>query len=188
MKQKKKPWLLSLLAVLILGMISWIAYMEIHYGSSTLVPVRMTEEEILEELPELAMTEQDEALHQAVLSMPQVQRALAETKQPGADADTLVISHSEAQTALNAFLPDDYTEIFELSVMDGASIYLSVLHGPKQRTIWHFYDGTISKTIGVYRVHEGDQPDLKTIYSNNSDGIQKEVWKHLWFSWLGHHS
>ncbi|WP_071433420.1 hypothetical protein [Angelakisella massiliensis] len=184
MKQSKKLWLLSLIAVLIVGTVSWIVHMETHYGSSTLVPMDMTAEEILEEMPALEITEEDKALYRAVLSMPQVQSALTEEKQLGSDSDLVEISPSEALTALHPFLPDSYTEILELSVTGGASTYLSVLHGPQQRTIWHFHDGTISKTIAVYDVHEGDTPDLKAAYSNDSDGIQKEVMKHLWFSWL----
>lgn len=36
-------------------------------------------EEILKELPELAVTEQDAALKQAILALPEVQKALQET-------------------------------------------------------------------------------------------------------------
>lgn len=186
MKQKKKLWLLLLAAVLIIGIVSWIAYMEIHHGGSALVRVRMTEDEILEEMPELAITEQDEALQQAVLAMPQVQNALAAANQAGADAHALEISLPEAQAALDTFLPGGHTKIVELCVMNSSSIYLTVLHSPEQRTSWHFDDGTIHKTIAVYHVHEGEPSDLKASYSNDHDGIHKDVLNHLWFSWLGH--
>ena len=179
---KKKA--VYLLLILVLAICGWILYMETHYADSTLTPVQMTEEEILAELPELAITDADEALQQAVLAMPQVQQVLEKTKPGTGISRSLEISHSAAQKALNDFLPSDYSEIFELSVMDGTTIYLSVLHGPTQRTIWQFYDGTISKTIGIYRVHGANTPDLKTIYSNDHNGIQKEVFKPLWFSWL----
>ena len=166
-----------LLLVLALAIGGWFAYMENRHASFTLVPAQLTAEEILEELPELAITEADEALQQAVLAMPEMQRGLERTS-------IQELSLSAARAALDEFLPADYTQIFELSVTRGTTVYLSVRHGPTKRTSWSFFDGTISKNIGLYGAAGEPAPEVKAIYSNDLNGIQKLTSKRLWFSWL----
>ena len=174
MKQKKKV-LLIVLAVLLLAGVA-MAWMEVRHGGSEVRPVRMTEAEILEEQPQIAMTEQDEALRQAVLAMPQVQQA---------GREDMKIPAAEAEEALKAFLPADCKELLYLSAEGEGPVYLSVLLESGLTTTWLFSEDKLEKTIAVYRDAPQEPAEAIAVYSNDSGGIRKWESKHVWFAWLG---
>ena len=176
MKQKKKVLLIVLAVLLLAGAAGGIAWMEIHHGGSEVRPVRMTEAEILEEQPQIAITEQDEALRQAVLAMPQVQQA---------GREDVKIPAAEAEEALKAFLPADCSELLYLSTEGEGPVYLSVLLASGLTTTWLFSEDKLEKTIAVYRDAPQEPSEAIAIYSNDSGGIQKWKSKHVWFAWLG---
>lgn len=184
----KQKLLAVLLAIgLVIG--GYCVYMETHFTCTTTVPVNITDAQILEEMPDIAVSERDEALLQAILAILEIQDWLRETEgQAFTPAHIRSLAPQNYLDQFEEYLPEDYTKIRELAVVQGNNIYLNVLCSEQKAIQYQFFaDGRYPtrKTIGVYRSPLSDtRPKLTAIYENSNGVVTKAVEKHLWFAWL----
>ena len=80
----KKKIILSVLIIALL-LTGFCLYMDTHYVVTVLEDVEMTEDEILKEMPEIAMTEADLALKEYVMALPEVKTILAQGESAGSE-------------------------------------------------------------------------------------------------------
>lgn len=182
-KQHCRIILVCVLTVLacVLG---WWIYMETHFYGETPHIVTTDEAKILEELPQLALTESEIALAEALLREPLLQEAMA--------TGEIVEIPTEAVAHLLADVTPENPTLISVAVLFGRSITLDFWEN-HQRTSLSYLDpdqnGTadlIRKTIGIV---ESDG-DVRVVY--NLDYIpvleryeyEKQQLRHIWFSFL----
>lgn len=145
----------------------------LYYEETGLSP-----EAILRELPEIAWTEADTAIQEALLGLPEV-RAL----EPGEEA---AFSLDLAQAAVGEFLPED-AEISECGTYDG-KVYLTYFQGEDRKTTLECSrDGQRPPQKVIARCGRDWKGDLtlKALYTNRDGGtITKGVMKRDWLYFL----
>lgn len=182
--EKKLLWIFLSLFIIVS---SYCIYQESHFPGFVVVPANMTEAQILKEMPDIAISDADEALRQAVLDLPQIQSNLREIA-AGNSLDSDSIPFSTVQAQLEPHLPKGWTKMKELAASEGGNaVYLSLEYSPEKTVYYQFSaDGSYQtcKTIGIY--HKNRKGDLKStvVYSNDGSAIQKLVEKRIWFAWL----
>lgn len=172
--KKKLVFLLSAVLLLAAG---YCIYQEVHFTSEAIVPADMNASEILEELPDIALTEHDKALRQALLALPQVRQGLDETRL-GAPGALYEIPSSSVIGQLAPYLPEEQEQL-ELYVSMGKRIALSYFCGDVKTIIETTEDGSMIKSIAIY-----EQGDCKALYTNDNGTLQKLISKRIWFAWL----
>ena len=70
----KKKIIGLLLAVLVVAA-GYVIYMEIHFSTTTSVPVKLSSEQILNEMPDIAFTEQDTTMFKELLAAQELAEA-----------------------------------------------------------------------------------------------------------------
>lgn len=185
-KQKRKirrQIFLACLLTLLLCVTAWWLYMEFHFVIETPVVVSNSQEEILEEIPMLELSQSEKDFAMTITSIPIFQERL----QP---LEIKIHPLDSASSALASILPDN-AELTEVSTI-GSAIYIDYqLNG--HRVIIDYldpnYDGVIdsvSKTIGL----NSGSGDVGTVYSVQYACIldwikyEKLVSKHIWFGFL----
>lgn len=138
----------------------------------------MTKEEILAEMPEIAVTEQDEKLEDYVMGLPEVQELLA---QPEGGS----IPNEKEEALLSDFLAEsDWLTGF--GVVDD-DVYLDIKQEEEKR-ISYTFDGAgtqpMRKIISVYE-QRWDGRRNTAAYEVWGDSYVKRTGKHAWFSWVG---
>lgn len=170
-------------AVVLLAAVLFCLYMETHFTMSTMVDTGLSEEKILQEKPDIAITEQDFAMAEALFAAPEVQEAFSARKESG----ELGCPVSNAEVLLSDWTPEGY-EILELAVSDHQSLYVSFLKKDEAQSIYYvfFEDGAYppQKSIGIYGRTLFHKDDCKAIYQNLNGEITKMKHKHIWFAWL----
>lgn len=170
---KKQTWIgIIVILVLVAG---WF-YMEKTKSLTTFVKEDMTKEEILAEMPEIAVTEQDEKLEDYVMALPEVQELLA---QPDGGS----IPNEKEEALLSDFLTEG-DMITGFSVLDN-KVELSIEQGEEKR-ISYTFDGAgtqpLRKIIWVYE-QRWDGWRNTAAYEAWGDSCVKRTGKHAWFSW-----
>jgi len=178
---KKK--LLIVFCIVILVLAGFCLYMETHFSMSTVVDVGLSEEKILREMPEIAITEDDLAMAEELFAAPEVQEAFAALEESG----ELGRPVSNADFLLADWTPEGFA-IMELAVSDHQSLYVSFLKEDETQSVYYifFEDGVYppQKSIGVYGRTLFQDDACKAIYQNSNGEITKMKHKHIWFYWL----
>ena len=172
---KKQTWIeILVIAALAAG---WF-YMEKTESLTIFVKEDMTKEEILAEMPEIAVTEQDEKLEGYVMGLPEVQELLA---QPEGGS----IPYEKEKDILSDFLAEGDL-LTGFGVMENA-VYLDIEQGEEKR-ISYTFDGDgiqpMRKIIWVYE-QRWDGWRNTAAYEAWGDSYVKRTGKHAWFSWVG---
>jgi len=157
-------------------------YMETHFTMSTMVETGLSEEKILREMPDIAITEQDLTMVEELFAAQEVQEAFAALEQSG----ELGRPVSNAEFLLADWIPQGY-EILELAVSDHKSLYVSFVKEDEQSIYYTFFaDGSYppQKSIGIYGKTLFHENDCKAIYQNLNGEITKLKYRHIWFAWL----
>lgn len=182
----KKKLVIAAAAVLLIAVL-FCLYMETHFTMSTMVETGLSEEKILREMPEIAITEQDLALEAYVLSLPQVQERLKRTEADGLnDVKMEPVPLKEAQVLLSDWTEEGWMAT-EIAVSQGTLVYVSFSKEDGTANIHcaFFADGSIpQKSIGVYGRTLFHKDDCKAVYQNVNGEITKMKHKHIWFAWL----
>ena len=138
----------------------------------------MTKEEILAEMPEIAVTEQDEKLEDYVMGLPEVQELLA---QPDGGS----IPNEKEETLLSDFLAEGDL-LTGFGVVDH-DVYLDIKQG-EEKQLSYTFDGAgtqpMRKIIWVYE-QRWDGWQNTAAYEAWGDSYVKRTGKHAWFSWVG---
>ena len=180
---KKRIWIPIVILVLL---VAFELNMERRYSISTLETADVADEEILAEMPEIAVSEEDHALEAYVLALPQVQEMLVRTSE--ADGDSALKSEPLPLTDAAPLLADWTQPGWSLSELAtiGSMVYATFTEDNGQsRCIYTFSpDGKtpMNKTIGVSP--DGDSWHTTALYENRGGELTKYVSRHQWFAWI----
>ena len=177
----KKKIIGLLLAVLVVAA-GYVIYMEIHFSTTTSVPVKLSSEQILNEMPDIAFTEQDTTMFKELLAAQELAEAflLASENENG----IYVLPLDVANELLMEWIPEG-CEVLELAVIN-ERVYVSFLNREKQSVFYSFnsdFDYQ-EKSIGIYGKDLFGKRIVKAIYSNINGEITKFKEKRLWFEWM----
>lgn len=172
---KKITWI-EIIVVLVLAA-GWF-YMEKTESLTVFVKEDMTKEEILAEMPEIAVTEQDEKLEAYVLALPEVQELLGQPE--GGN-----IPYGKEEALLSDFLAEgDW--VIGFSVLENM-VELTIEQGEEKR-ISYTFDSTgtqpMRKIIWIFE-QRWDGWRNTAAYEAWGDTYVKRTGKHAWFSWVG---
>ena len=163
---KRKPlWILLILAVA--AVVGFEVYMESHYTLTKYVPVPLSGERILEEMPDIAFTEADSAMAEALSASPEI----ADIPK----SDIYTFPQGDAERLLAPYAPENCGSV-ELSAA-GGNIYVSFFCG--DRVINYGFDTVQThreKAIGVH--------GKELVYSNTNGELAKTRGKRVLFAWL----
>jgi len=165
-----------LIAAVILILIGVEVCMEARYSCQELSQVKISDEKLLREMPDVALTDADAALGERVLSAPRVMEALGTEK--GVD-----LAEDEAALLFGNYLPEDagpgHISIFRNSVICD---YLEKENKRVGLTFFQDHEYGPYKTIALYS--GGDEPQCKVIYENQAGELKKMKVQRRWFAWL----
>ena len=180
---KKRIWIHIVVLVLL---VAFELTMEQRYSINSVEPAETTDEEILAEMPTIAISEEDHALEAYVLALPQVQEMVARTSVQ--DGDSTPKSETLPLTDAAPLLAD-WTEsgwsLSELATI-GSIVYVTFVedHG-QSRWIYSFCpDGKtpMTKTIGISP--DGDPWNTTAVFENRGGELTKYISRHQWFAWI----
>lgn len=177
---KKK--LFCVLLVLIAAAVACLFYLEFHFGTTTFAPLDTPPEQILKEMPDVAVTPDETSMTKALSQTQEVTDAFLRAE--NVESGVCEFSTSEAQILLQAYIPRDWN-FLELTVFP-RSVYLEFSKGEEQ-SVYYVFDPTgeiHEKTIGVYGKNLFGNRTVKAIYCNQNGQITKLKEKRLWFEWL----
>ncbi len=171
--------------VLILVLLVFCLIMEIRYQGTALAVSDLSEEEVLKEMPDIAISHKDLEMEQYILNLPEVQAKLDEVRYNQTD-ELAFISFTPAETEilLKNYIPEGY-EVTELAVFRNA-IYFTFIKGEKESVVYAVSpdgESALQKTIGIYK-GSSTRRTCTACYTNDLLGIRKMVPKHIWFGWL----
>ena len=126
---KKK--LFIAVCVLFLAAIGVLAYFETHFRVYESKEVSISDEKILQEMPDIALTDADMALKETLFSTPEVIEAL-ESGESMSLPDDLTAQLAEG------YLPEN-TEMFSLGVVFKNAVYVDYYETPEKRVILEFF-------------------------------------------------
>lgn len=190
-KQRRKNILSMLAIILSLVLAVWIS-LEVRFSGDLIYAASTNEERILREMPDLALTNEELALAEIILEIPEIQALLASGE------ESVTLDMETVTPYLPGILPEKgrFTEIFVFR----RSIYISIING-KQYTCLQYTDadGTghidlIAKTLTISPLdqigEDGYLGDVDAVYELHhavGTGItrcQKLKSRHMWFSFL----
>lgn len=182
---KKRIWIP--IAIVVLLLVAFELTMEHRYSVDAIVPVDMTDEEILAEMPDIAITEEDHALEAYVLALPQVQEMLVRAGGDSEEAETM--TQAEVQPVLAGWTQSGWSAT-ELCAFQGV-VYVSFREDSGETMcIYTFFPDQTSpmhKTIGVYAGGDAaSESNFSAAYENRGGTLSKLVPKHQWFAWIGY--
>ena len=133
---------------------------------------------VLAEMPEIAVTEQDEKLEDYVMGLPEVQEFLL---QPDGGS----IPYEKEEDILSGFLAEGDL-LTGFGVVDH-DVYLDIKQG-EEKQLSYTFDGAgtqpMRKIIWVYE-QRWDGWQNTAAYEAWGDSYVKRTGKHAWFSWVG---
>lgn len=169
----KKKLLIALCAVLVL--VLGMAYLELRYPVTIRRHVEMTAEEILAEMPEVAVSENDMALRDALYADPAVYEAFADLTDPGSCVN---MDANRVRKLQETYYPQ--AEDMQIVICEGEWVYVAYYCGEQFITMGFTADGVMNKTVCV-----DDGKDDFIRYGYDADGnLTKEVPKHVWFAYI----
>ena len=172
---KKK--LFIAVCVLFLAAIGVLAYFETHFRVYESKEVSISDEKILQEMPDIALTDADMALEETLFSTPEVIEALE-------SGESMSLPEDLAAQLAEGYLLDG-AELFDLSVSENA-VYVDYFETPEKRVILVFFQDDAygpQKTIALYRI-KGDDLSFRVCYSNDRGELSKVKKSRRWFAYF----
>jgi len=191
MKRIKKTIIICFLVFV--GAVNTFMYMEAQFGTRTVELSDLTAEEILEEIPDIAITEEDMTMMQELLESEIIAEAflLAEKDENG----LYMVPWVEDVELPARCIPEGF-EVWSASVstessISGESVSVSFKSGGETFWMIHYWFDPdfdhLQKTIAVYgKDIFGDQ--CVTTYDNLNGEITKWEDKRVWFDWVRKYS
>lgn len=172
---KKK--LLIAVCVLFLAAVGVLAYFETHFGVYESKEVSISDERILKEMPDLALTDADMALKEKLFSTPEVIEALE-------SGETIISLPDDLAAQLGEeYLPEN-AEMFSFGIL-GSAVYVDYYETPEKRVILEFFQDDAygpRKTIALYR--DSDDRPLQFLYINERGELSKMKETRRWFAYF----
>ena len=183
MKRNKK--LTAILLLVFLGITWSLLYLEAHFGHTLGVLSDMSEEEILAEMPDIAISEKDISMMDELLKSEEIAEAflLAEEK----ESEMYGFPVEEGEKLLGHWSPEGY-EFAALSVSTSNGKYVSFLflNDVVGDHILYSIDAEsvlLQKHIAVYK-KDILGAEVSMGYSNINGQITKTETERIWFDWL----
>lgn len=180
-----KKYLLAVLTLVVLAAAGYCLYMETHFSMTTLEDSGLSEEKILREMPEIALSDRDLAMGGALLAAPEVQEAFLQADGTG-EVRYVVIPAETASGLLSDWTPEGFA-IWELGLTSQESLHVSFRKEGEQTVYYTFFaDDSCppQKVIGIYGRTLFQEDACKAIYQNLNGEITKLKEQHIWFYWL----
>lgn len=172
---KKK--LFIAVCVLFLATIGVLAYFETHFRVYESKEVSISDERILKEMPDIALTDADMALKETLFSTPEVIEALE-------SGESMSLPDDLAAQLAEGYLPEN-AEMFSLGVVFENAVYFDYYETPEKRVILEFFQDDAygpRKTITLYR-DSNDRP-LQFLYINDRGELSKVKESRRWFAYF----
>jgi hypothetical protein len=174
-KSPVKRKLFCIFALLVIAAVTVVAYYEIHFDTDEVVTVNISEEKILKEMPDIALTETDYAFGERVLADPAVISAMEKGESRDLPEETVAELFAD-------YLPEG--AVSQGIAVHQKIVYCGYLQNEKQ-SVWltFFQNGEYGpyKTITVYR---GNGKTFNVTYENQAGKLQKLKMSHRWFAYL----
>ncbi len=167
-----------LIAAAMLILIGVEVCMEARYSCHELSQVKISDEKILKEMPDIVLTDADAALGERVLSAPRVAEALGIKE--GVD-----LAKDEAALLFWDYLPED-TGPKSICAFQN-SVICEYLEGENKRIVLTFFQDHEYgpyKTIGLYSGGDAPRRECRVIYENQAGELKKMRVQRRWFAWL----
>ena len=156
---------------------------EMRSATYTMVREEISEEHVLAEIPELAITETDWEILSALGASPSVQAAVAGGEQ---FIDLAPSEHKDIHAILSEFLDEERYRFSDVGVItqsgEAASLYYDIFDQEKNVRIMVMGLGTgyLHKAIAVY---DGDPEEevSMVIYENDNGACRKMTQQRMWF-------
>lgn len=177
---KKK--LLYVFFLLFAAAVCWLVSMEFHFGTTTIVPLDISSEQILKEMPDIAVTPEEMSMAKALSQTREMADAFLRAE--NSENSVYEFPTENARNLLQAYIPQGWNAL-ELTTFP-KSVYLGLSKGEEQ-SVYYAFDpaGEIhEKTIGVYGKDLFGNRSVKVIYCNQNGQITKSKENRLWFYWL----
>lgn len=173
----KKKTLAIILSVLLILCGAWL-YLESRVDLVETVDSGLSEAAILQEMPELAMTERDIAMGAALLDAPELRAALAE-------AADVVLPEATAARLLAEWTPEGCEDV-TLVVMDYGSVIVGFTEDTRTIQYEFFEDESAGprKVIAISGRTFFRENGRKAVYQNDGGAVTKLKVRHVWFAWL----
>jgi len=175
---------LCLLAAMIIVVVGMIVYYEVRFTAYCHKEVSISQEKILEEMPEIAITEIDESLLKSLWQCEPVKQAMEDAEEAGT---TFFPEENPNLQKVVAPFETDTLKVFEVHVQvykEGIWILCNMRDGT-ERSISFYSDlnGSYEKAIYLYKGIGADR-HVDTFYSNRDGELSKHVNQRMWFSWF----
>lgn len=190
-KQRRKALFTWIGVLFALVLIVW-GMMEIRFSGEEIFVSSTNEEKILEEMPELALTDAELFLAETILEIPEIRDAMA------SDQDSISLKTNALEPHLSAVVPEN-GRIVDVFTM-GPCIYISIVAENRYTClVYSDGDGTghvdqIVKTLAISPLDEigpdgrlGDVDEIYELYyavGSSMTRCQKIKSRHMWFSFL----
>lgn len=161
------------IGILLLVVIGVLTYYEIYFTCYELKEVRISDEKILAEMPDIVLTDADLDLGEKLFSTPQVIEAMG-------SGEIVPLPDALAKQLAEGYLPED-AEMFDFGVL-GDAVYFNYFETPEKRVMLsYFQDNTYGpyKDIALYR-----EENLKAIYENQNGDLKKYKDVRRWFAYF----
>lgn len=162
---------------LLLAAIGVLAYYETHFTCYESKEVPISDEKILKEMPDIALTDADLALGETILSTPEVIEAMR-------SGEIVSLPDALAEQLAEGYLPED-AEMFSFGFL-GNAVYFDYFETPEKRVMLAFFKDDAygpQKTIALYSV-KGDDQSLRVCYSNDRGELSKIKESRRWFAYF----
>lgn len=181
---KKK--IAAILLLVVFGASGALLYAEYRFGVSQSVECDLSAEEILAEMPSIAISEEDISMMKELLESEEIAEGflLAE------EGNSLYIFPQDvSENLLMDWIPEGFdVRYLSVSVGYGKSHVTIIFLNERKQGIEYSFDSDfeyLHKTIGIYGKTIHGYQDITTTYANlNNDVITKWEEKRLWFGWL----
>lgn len=183
MKRNKK--LTAILLLVFLGITWSLLYLEAHFGHTLGVLSDMSEEEILAEMPDIAISEKDISMMDELLKSEEIAEAflLAEEKESGMYGFPV----EKGEKLLGHWSPEGYEfAALSVSTTNGKCVSFLFLNDVVGDHILYSIDAEsvlLQKHIAVYK-KDILGAEVSMGYSNINGQIAKTETERIWFDWL----
>lgn len=192
-KKQRRRTMMKILAVFLAALLAVWGFLELRYSGELIYASSTNAEKILQEMPELALTDGELELAQTIMEIPEIREALSNDAQDSTNLDP------EALAPYLSGIQPTKGQITEVFVM-GQSIWFNIIEGNRY-TCLTYSDGDltghidlITKTIAISSLDEigpdGDLGNVKATYDvihavgTNFEQYQKIKSRHMWFGFL----
>lgn len=172
---KKK--LLIVVCVMFLTVIGVLAYFETHFTCYEFKEVSISDEKILKEMPDIALTDADMALGEKLLSLVEMLDAFS-------SGEIMCLPDRVAKSLVEEYLQEN-AELSAVSVSQNA-VYVDYFAAPEKRVMLAFFQSEThgpQKTVGLYKV-KGDDAVCREVYENERGDLKKYTESRRWFAYF----